>query len=376
MTEPPPRLERRSTPPDAAPPGADRPGVRELVARLAIDLTPLRTSQSFRRIWLAQTASFVGTEIAYVALVYQVYALTKSSLAVGLLSLVELVPLLTLTLLGGAFADALDRRRLILWQQIGMSLGSAALLANAALPHPKVWACYAGGFVAASSFSFGVGAQRSLTPRLVSAEQVSAGPIAAVWLLPPIAASVDAAGPTIRSIVDGFRYVRRQPVVLGFFLVDTNAMIFGMPSALFPALAYHRFGDPTLVGSLYAATYGGALVASLLGGWVRHVRRQGLAVVVAAASWGVAITAFGFARALWLALLLLALAGAADLISAVFRSTILLTLVPDELRGRLSGIEFAQVASTPSLGNLEAGVVASLTSLRFSIVSGGLLCVV
>src|SRR6266516_356745 len=174
MTEPPRRLERRSTPPDAAPPGADRPGVRELVARLAIDLTPLRTSQSFRRIWLAQTASFVGTEIAYVALVYQVYALTKSSLAVGLLSLVELVPLLTLTLLGGAFADALDRRRLILWQQIGMSLGSAALLANAALPHPKVWACYAGGFVAASSFSFGVGAQRSLTPRLVSAEQVSA----------------------------------------------------------------------------------------------------------------------------------------------------------------------------------------------------------
>jgi MFS family permease len=170
--------------------------------------------------------------------------------------------------------------------------------------------------------------------------------------------------------------VRRHPVILGFFLVDTNAMIFGMPTALFPALATHRFHDPSLVGYLYSATYAGAFVASALGGWVNHVRRQGLAVVLAAASWGAAIAAFGFAERLWLALVLLAFAGGADLVSAVFRDTMLMRLTPDTLRGRLVGIEFAQVASAPALGNLEAGVLASLTSLRFSIVSGGIVCFV
>jgi MFS family permease len=152
-------------------------------------------------------------------------------------------------------------------------------------------------------------------------------------------------------------------------------MIFGMPTALFPALATHRFHDPSLVGYLYAATYAGALLASVLGGWVNHVRRQGLVVVIAASLWGGAIAAFGFATQLWVALLLLALAGGADLVSAVLRGTMLLELTPDSLRGRLTGIEFAQVASAPALGNLEAGVVASVTSIRTSIVSGGIFCV-
>jgi MFS family permease len=149
-----------------------------------------------------------------------------------------------------------------------------------------------------------------------------------------------------------------------------------MPMALFPAIATHRYGDPTLVGYLYAAPYGGALASSLASGWIPHVRRQGLAVAVAAIGWGVAIAAFGFADSLWLGLLLLAVAGAADNISAVFRSTIMLTATPEAMRGRLTGIEFAQVASGPTLGNMEAGVVASLTSLRFSIVSGGFMCVI
>jgi MFS family permease len=180
----------------------------------------------------------------------------------------------------------------------------------------------------------------------------------------------------LRSIADGFRYVRRQPVVLGFMLVDVNAMIFGMPMALFPAIATHKYGDPHLVGYLYAAPYAGALASSLLSGWIPHVRRQGLAVAVAASLWGIAIAAFGFADTLWLGLVLLALAGAADNISAVFRATIMLSATPESMRGRLTGIEFMQVASAPTLGNLESGVVASLTSLRFSIVSGGFLCVV
>jgi len=160
------------------------------------------------------------------------------------------------------------------------------------------------------------------------------------------------------------------------FLVDSNAMVFGMPRALFPALALNRFhGGASVLGAMYAAPYAGALVASLLSGWIGHVRRQGLIVAVAAALWGAAIAAFGFAGSLWVALLLLAAAGAADNVSAVLRGAILWTVTPDSLRGRLSGIEFAQVASTPALGNVEAGVVASLTSLRFSIVSGGLLCI-
>jgi MFS family permease len=200
--------------------------------------------------------------------------------------------------------------------------------------------------------------------------------LASIWSLPRIAPSPHAERPGLRAIAEGFRYLRGQRVVLAFFLVDSNAMVFGMPSALFPALAQHRFhAGATVVGLLYAAPSAGALAVSLLSGWVGRVRRQGRAIVVAASLWGVAIAAFGLADALWLALVLLAVAGAADLVSAVFRSTILMSVTPDHLLGRLLGIEFAQVASAPSLGNLEAGAVASLTSLRFSIVSGGIACV-
>jgi MFS family permease len=199
--------------------------------------------------------------------------------------------------------------------------------------------------------------------------------VVALYGLPPVAPLHDADRPSLRSILDGFRFVRHQKVVLGFFLVDTNAMIFGMPLALFPAVADHRFGDPTLVGYLYSAPAVGAFVATVASGWVANVGRQGVAVVVAASVWGAAIAGFGFATSLWLALVTLAVAGAADQVSAIFRQTMMLRLTPDHLRGRLSGIEFAQVASTPALGNLEAGVLASLTSLRFSIASGGVLCI-
>jgi MFS family permease len=352
-----------------------------------------------------------------VALPFQVYELTGSTLLVGLISFVELVPLLTLTLVGGALADAVDRRRLLIWTQAGMAVVGVGLVVNSARAHPSVAACFVLAFFAASLFCLGVGGMRSMTPRLVPEEQVAAasviesvsgsfaavaGPalagitiklvglttayaidlstfaigIASILALPPIAPVADADRPSVRSILEGFRYVRRQPVVLGFMLVDVNAMVFGMPMALFPAIATHRYHDPTLVGYLYAAPYAGALISSIGSGWIPHVKRQGLAVAIAAGLWGVAIAAFGFAQSLWLGLLLLAAAGAADNISAVFRSTIMLTATPEEMRGRLTGIEFAQVASGPTLGNMEAGLVASLTSLRFSIVSGGIACVV
>jgi MFS family permease len=198
----------------------------------------------------------------------------------------------------------------------------------------------------------------------------------AIWLLAPAPPAPDADRPSVKSILDGFRYVRRRKVLLGIFLVDTNAMIFGMPRALYPALAEKLGGGASLLGLLYAAPFAGALVASLTSGWMMAVRRQGLAVCVAAAAWGVAIALVGFAEAVWFALVFLAAAGAADFISAVLRSNILLTATPDAMRGRLSGIELAQVAGAPEIGNVEAGVVASLTSVRASIVSGGVLTVV
>lgn len=202
-----------------------------------------------------------------------------------------------------------------------------------------------------------------------------AASLVAIWLLPAVPPAVDAGRATFRMVVEGFRFVRRKPVLLGIFVVDTNAMVFGMPSALFPAVGDHLGGGAPTVGLLYAAPSAGALAGSLVSGWMTRVRRQGLGVFVAAGIWGVAVVLFGLADAVWLALATLALAGAADFVSAVLRSTILLTATPDTMRGRVSGIELAQVASAPALGNLEAGVVASLTSLRFSIVSGGVACV-
>jgi MFS family permease len=176
--------------------------------------------------------------------------------------------------------------------------------------------------------------------------------------------------------MEGFRHVRRRKVLLGIFAVDTNAMIFGMPRSLLPAFADKLGVGPGGLGLMYSAPFAGALVASLLSGWMNAIRRQGIAVCLAAAAWGVAIAAFGLAQALWVALLFAAAAGAADFVSAVLRSNILLSATPDSLRGRLSGIELAQVAGAPEIGNVEAGIVASIWSVRASIVSGGVLTVI
>jgi MFS family permease len=388
-----------------------------MIRRLAIDLGPLRRYPAFRRLFIGQTISTFGSEIAAVAAPFQLYQLTHSTLQVGLLSLCELFPLLTLTIVGGAIADAVDRRRLLLVTEVLLALVATGFAVNASLDEPQVWAIYVLVTLAMSVFSLGVAGMNSVIPRLVAREELTAaiaienvygsttnvaGPalgglliavlglrgaylldaatfsasLWSVWRLPPLPAAHDAERPSFQTIAEGFRFVRQKKVLLGMFLVDSNAMVFGMPRALFPALALQRFnGGAGILGLMYAAPYAGALVASLLSGWIGHVRRQGLIVAIAAALWGVAIAAFGFADSLWLALLLLAAAGAADNVSAVLRGTILWAVTPDSLRGRVSGIEFAQVAATPALGNVEAGLVASLTSLRVSIVSGGIGCV-
>jgi MFS family permease len=387
-----------------------------VVGRLTIDLSPLRESPPFRRLYIGQAISWFTGEITWVAVPIQLYHLTHSTLQVGLLYLTTLVPLLFAPIIGGAVADAVDRRTMLLFAEGGFALVSVALVINAAIPHPRVWALYALDFVATTVFSFGTPAMRSLAPRLVREEKIVAvsaleslasnfnavaGPaagglviaalgftgtylldaasfvvsLASIWQLPKLPPAHDAEAVSLRSILDGFRYVGTQPVVLGIFLVDTNAMIFGMPMALFPALGAHFGGGSKTVGFLYAAPYAGAFIASVFSGWAGRVRRQGVGVVIAAAAWGAALVAFGYSTALWVALALLAVAGAADFLSALWRSAIVLTSTPDAMRGRVTGIEFTQVAAAPTLGNVEAGVVGSLTSLRFSIVSGGLLCV-
>lgn len=396
---------------------AERPGRAGLLARMAVDITPLRSSRDFRRLWFGTGISAIGSQITTVAIPFQLYAQTHSTLLVGLLAIAALVPLLTVPLYAGAVADAVDRRRLLLLSDIALLLVSVSLLVNAVLPNPSVWFLFVAEAIGTAAYGFQRPARNALTPRLVGNDQLAAaiavedvvftlarvgGPavggvliatiglggayavdivsfaasIVAILLLPKVPPAEGVERPGFRAVAEGFRYVRSRPALLGIFLVDTNAMVFGMPSALFPAFGEKLGGGASTVGLLYAAPYAGALVASLLSGWIGHVRRQGLGVFVAAAAWGVAIILFGLSEVVWLSLLMLALAGAADFISAVLRSTILLAATPDSLRGRLSGIELAQVASTPALGNLEAGVVASLTSLRFSVVSGGIACVV
>jgi MFS family permease len=395
---------------------SERPGRAALLSRLALDVTPLRTSRDFRRLWLGTGISAIGSQITLVAIPFQVYELTHSTLLVGLLGLVALGPLLTVPLYAGAVADAVDRRRMLLLSDVALLLTTLALLVNAVAPDPKVWLLFLMEALGTTAYGFQRPARNAMTPRLVPPEQLTAaivvedavsnlarvaGPafaglmiagiglsgayaidlasfaasLLAIWSLPSVPVPAEADRPGLRSILDGLRYVRTKPVLLGIFLVDTNAMIFGMPSALFPALAEDLGGGARTVGLLYSAPYAGALAATILSGWIGHVRRQGLGVCVAAGLWGVAIALLGLVDVVWLALAMLALAGAADYVSAILRATILLAATPDSMRGRLSGIELAQVAGAPALGNVEAGAVASLAGVRFSIVSGGVACV-
>ena len=309
-----------------------------LVRRLAIDLGPLKRHPPFRRLFIGQTISTFGSEIAAVAAPFQLYQLTHSTLQVGLLSLCELFPLLTLTIVGGAIADAIDKRKLLLVTEVLLAVVALGFAFNASLDQPRVWAIYVLVTLAMSIFSLGVAGMNSAIPRLVDQDELTAaiaienvygsttnvaGPalggvliavlglkgaylldaatftasLWSVWRLPRLAPAHDAERPSLRTIAEGFRFVRGKKVLLGMFLVDSNAMVFGMPRALFPALALNRFhGGAGVLGLMYAAPYAGALAASLVSGWTAHVRRQGLIVCIAAALWGVAIAVLRLRR--------------------------------------------------------------------------------
>ncbi|MFZ4767392.1 MAG: MFS transporter [Roseimicrobium sp.] len=388
--------------------------LRRLFSATTLDLTPLRVSLDYRLLFIGQFVSAFGYALTYVVLPWQVYQLTKSTLLVGLLGLTEFVPMLALAFVGGALADAVDRRRLIVWAEAGLALSCAALTANALLPEPRVWVIFVAAALTAGCNALHRPALDSLTPQLLPAEQMPA--VAALssfrysftFIIGPAIAGVIAAtfgaatayaidfatyavsmatlllmrsvpvvgelkSPSLRSVVEGLRYARSRPELLGTYLIDIIAMFFGMPMALFPAIAA-SFGDAS-VGLFYSTLAIGPLVVSLTSGWTTRIHRHGLAVTWAVVVWGLAIVGFGLATNLWLALAFLALAGAADCVSGLFRMTIWNQTIPDRLRGRLAGIEMVSYTSGPYLGNAEAGLVASAFGLRASVVSGGVLWV-
>jgi MFS family permease len=391
------------------------PGLAGRLLRLAtLDLRPLRR-RDFRLLFAGQLLSFMGTQFTEVAIPFQVFQLTHSTFALGLVGLVQLVPVLAFAFLGGALADARDRRAMVLLTELAFTLLSLLLLVNALFPHPQLLAIYVIAALQAGLFALQRPSLDAMLPRLVPSEELTAagalsqvrggvglvvGPalagvvialaglpaayavdvvsfgisLLALALMRAMPPALDAARPSLRRVKEGLVYARSRPELLGTYLVDMVAMFFGFPTALFPAVAA-VFGGPAVLGLLFSAPAVGGLVASATSGWTSRVSRHGLGVIVAAICWGLAIAAFGFAPSLQVALACLALAGAADSVSGIFRQVIWNQTVPDHLRGRLASIELVSYSSGPLLGDFEAGVVASLFNLRVSIVSGGILCV-
>src|SRR5918998_1888817 len=389
--------------------------MRRLLRAIAIDIGPLRRHRDFRLLYAGQAVSSAGSMITYVAIPYEVYDRTGSTLMVGLLGIAELVPLLVTALLGGALADAHDRRRLVLLSDTALLLLALVLVANTTLIEPHVWVL----FVVAAGMSAAGGLQRpaleAMLPRLVPRDELPAvsaleglrgtagqvaGPalaglliatvglgatyavdaatflvsLGALLLMREMPPSADAAPPSLARIRDGWRYARSRQELIGSYAVDINAMLFGIPVALFPAVA-DRYGGPELLGLLYAAGPVGAVLLTLASGWVGRVRRHGKAIAISAGAYGAAIVAFGLAGSLPLALVALAAAGAADMSSGIFRQTLWNQTIPDAMRGRLAGIEQLSWSIGPTLGTARGGALASVTSVRFSIASGGVACV-
>ncbi|MDQ1478098.1 MAG: hypothetical protein QOE62_3327 [Actinomycetota bacterium] len=387
---------------------------------LAIDITPLRRSRDFRLLWGGELLSQIGSQFTLVALYIQVYRLTHSPLAVGLIGLAQLVPMLVVSIGFGPQIDRRDRRTLLLVAQLGLMLASALLLFGAYLGHPPLALVYGAAALSAAFLSISMPTRSAMTPRLVSPEllpQAAAlnqimwqtagiiGPalggivvsrygltwaygvdtvsylasFTAAYLVQsqrPIPADVDEDDVGFAAVLNGLRYLRGRRVLQSTFTIDIVAMVFGMPRVLFPVLSdkqFHRGSE--VVGWLFAAAAFGAFVGAASSGWIGRVRRPGLAIIVSVVIWGAAIVAFGLVGGnLWLALVFLAIAGAADVISAVFRNTIQQLVVPDGLRGRISSINIFVVAGGPRLGDFEGGVVASAFTPTVSVVSGGLLC--
>jgi MFS family permease len=397
-------------------PAAERPRVRRLLRGIATDITPLRVARDYRLLWSGNLVSTTGRQITIVALPYQVFLLTHSSLAVGLIGLVQLVPLVVLSLMGGAIADQVDRRLLLLATNICLAMCSTVLMLGALLHWHTVAYLYALAGVIAAFSAVDQPTRSATIPNLVPPEHLASalalnfaafqttllvGPavggviighvglgtaylidvvtfaaaIGAVLAIAPQPPRGSHREPVLQSIRQGLAYTWQQRVLLGSFAADMAAMVFGMRRALYPVLATSVYNaGATGLGFLYAAPGVGAVAAALSAGWVGRTRAQGRVVVTVVAVWGLSVIWLGLAHTLWMALLALAVGGAADAFSAVARSTIMQTITPDRLRGRMSAVYSMVVVGGPSIGDVEAGGVASAFDPEVSIVSGGVLC--
>ena len=384
--------------------------------RLRADLTPLRTSRDFRLLFASRTVTYLGTDATEVALLVQARQLTGSTLAVGLLGAVELVPLIIFGLYGGVLADRFDRRRLFVVCEGGLGCCAALLLLNALQAHPAVWLLYVVTALMMAMAALQRPSLDSSMPRVVPRDQLTAaaalmsmsanasylagttlgGLLAAgpgpeyvygldtitfavsfcfLWLVRPLPAPETEGQPvtSLRSIAAGFAYARGRQDLLGSYLADLAAMTLAYPNALFPFVAADLHA-PWAVGLMFAAPSVGAIAITLVSGWMGRVRRHGLAIALSAAIWGLLITGFGLAPDIVVALGCLVLSGAADMASGIFRATLWNQTIPDRLRGRMAGLELLSYGVGPSAGQIRAGAVAAVTSARFSLASGGLLC--
>jgi MFS family permease len=402
-----------SLPPPFRPPRKSRGGWLNMAT---LDITPLRRHRDFRLLFIGRLVSTFGNMITVVAIPYQVYQLTHSVLLVGLLGLAELTALIVFAMLGGALADAADRRTMVLISEAGLMAGSIILAGNSLLAQPLVWLIFVIAALQGALDALQRPSLDALLPRLVDRDELKAagalgnfrgtigmiaGPALAgvlvavaglpitylvdvgtfvvglvcLFLMRAVPPPADAARPSLARVLEGLRYARSRPELIGTYVVDIVAMLFGMPMALFPAIA-QGLGGPTVLGLLYTAPAVGSFLFLATSGWTRHVHRHGMGVIAAATLWGFAIIGFGLVPGRTAALVFLALAGAADAMSGVFRQVIWNQTIPDSLRGRLASIELLSYSAGPTLGNFEAGVVASIFSVRVSVVSGGVLCVI
>ncbi len=383
---------------------------------MLLDISPLLKYRDYRYLFIGQLISVFGSMITYVALPFQIYELTHSTLAVGIIGLIELIPLLITAFIGGLLADAIDRKKLLIISEFFILLIIFALAINASLELPKTWIIYCSAAIISALNGFHRPALDSLGVRLVDKTDIHAysalnsfksvlgtiaGPaiggvcivtfgwvitylidvatfvisIIALLLIRHFPKNQPTENPiSFRSLKEGLHYAVTRQELLGTYIIDFAAMVFSMPNALFPAMA-ESFGKTELIGLFYSAPAIGALVASLLSGWTQKIYRHGWAIVIAASCWGLAITGFGLVSNVWLALFILALAGGADMISGIFRATIWNQTIPDHLRGRLAGIEMIGYTSGPLLGNTQAGMLAAAIGTHNAIMLGGALCI-
>jgi len=383
--------------------------------RIAVDVRPL-AHRDFRRLFVGQSVSLIGFQLTSVAVPIQMFDVTESSFWVGMIGLAGLVPLVVFGLYGGSVSDAVDRRKLLLVSSLLVWLATGGLVLQAVLDLQDRWVLLALVAVQSVGFALSAPTRGAIAPRLLPPELVPAGntlnftignaamvigPLlagvvivrwgyATAYLvdaalfavgfyaalrLPALAPLGEVTRPGLRSVLDGLAFIARRPVLLMSFAVDIVAMVMAMPRALFPEVAEERFGSPGAASWLFAAIAIGSVLAGLASGWIGRISRQGVALVVAVVVWGAAVALAGLAASLWLMVGLLALAGAADLVSAVYRQTILQTHAPDEMRGRMQGVFIVVVAGGPRLGDLRAGAAAAASTATASWVGGGVACV-